>query len=173
MDKRVKSSLKPQDIVMLATVQHLTPSQIAPIAGISRQAVWKILKEQGVKTSKKEAAWIKYECDFCGKPSRMTRGRWRNSIKHFCCDACYFASIENLGYHPWRQGQRLARAIVSKYFQLLDGNVVHHKDGDSRNNDRSNLAVFQSHSDHMNHHRNGNAQPIWDGCKPLSTKLMC
>ncbi len=167
MDKRVKSSLKPQDVVALATIQHLSPAQIAPIAGVTRQMIWKILRKQGMNTGKGPggATRVNYECDFCGKPSETYRARWRNSIKHYCSEPCYFAAIENPGYHPWRQGQRLARAIVSQYFPLQDEHVVHHKDGDSRNNDRSNLAVYQSQSDHMNHHRNGKAQPIWDGCK--------
>jgi hypothetical protein len=161
----IKRRLKPQDIVGLATIQHLPPSQIAPIAGISRQAVWKILRKQGVNTSKGPEGFtrVRYLCDFCGKPSEMTRARWRNTQKHYCSAACYYADLENPGYHPWRHGQRLARAIVSQYFHLEDGNVVHHKDGDSRNNDRSNLAVFQSQSDHIKHHRGQAVNPVWDG----------
>jgi len=165
MDKRAKKSLKPQDVVVLYTIQHLSCAQIAPIAGVSRQWIWRILKTCGVDTGKGEggATRVKFECDFCGKPSEMHRARWRSNIKHYCCEPCYFASLENPGYHPWRQGQRLARAIVSQYFNLQNGNVVHHKDGDNRNNDRSNLAIYQFQADHMNHHRNGKAQPIWDG----------
>ena len=161
----IKRLIKPQAVVVLYTVQHLSCAQIAPVAGISKQEVWKILKKQGVNTSKGEggATRVKYECDFCGKSSEITRARWRNSTKHFCNESCYFASIEDPGYHPWRQGQRLARAIVSQYFTLQEGNVIHHKDGDSRNNDRSNLAVYRSQSDHMNHHRDSKAEAIWDG----------
>ena len=168
MDKRIKGSLKPQDVVVFYTVQHLSCAQIAPIAGISRQQVWKILKEQGINTSKGEggATRVKYECDFCGKPSEMFRARYRNNIKHYCSPECYFAAIENPGYHPWRQGQRLARAIVAQYFDLQPDHVIHHKDGDNRNNDRSNLTVYSSQADHMNHHRNGKAKPIWDGANP-------
>jgi hypothetical protein len=165
MTMNIKRRLKPQDIVALATIQHLAPSQIAPIAGISRQAVWKALKRQGVITGKGPGGLtrVQYLCDFCGNPSEMTRARWRNSSKHFCCEACYFASLENPGYHPWRQGQRLARAIVSQYFHINDGNVVHHKNGDNHNNDRSNLAVFRSQSDHIKHHRGQSINPLWDG----------
>lgn len=168
MDKRIKRSLKPQDVVGLSIIQHLSPAQIAPMAGVSRQTVWKILKEQGINTSKGPggATRVKYDCDFCGQPSEMTRARWRRNIKHYCSTECYFASLENPGYHPWKQGQRLARAIVSQYFPIPEKAVVHHKDGDNRNNDRSNLAVYASQDNHMNHHRNGKSQPIWDGANP-------
>ncbi len=161
----VKRLLKPQDIVVLATVQHLSPAMIAPIAGISRQAVWKILRDQGVNTSKGTggATRVKYECSFCGKPCETERQRFRDSINHYCSKECYYADIENQNYHPWKQGRRLARAIVSQHFHLKDGNVVHHKDGDNRNNDRSNLAVYRSQADHVSSHRGGKARPIWDG----------
>ncbi len=166
MDKRIKRHLRPQDVVVLSTIQHLSPSQIAPIAGVSRQAVWKILQNEGVNTSKGPggATRVKYECDFCGKPFEMTRARWRNSMKHFCSTTCYFASLENPRYHPWRQGQRLARAIISQYFEIPEGAVIHYKDGDERNNNLSNLAVYASQGDHMANHRNNHkSQPLWDG----------
>ena len=35
---------------------------------------------------------------------------------------------------------------------LLPGEVVHHKDGDKRNNDPSNLQVFSSQAEHARHH---------------------
>jgi hypothetical protein len=33
--------------------------------------------------------------------------------------------------------------------RLRDGEVVHHVDGDTANNDPSNLELFSSHSEHM------------------------
>ena len=164
MDARVKRSVKPQDIVVLYTVQHLSCSGISKLSGITRQEVWKILRSEGINTSKGKdgGTRVAVNCDFCGKEIQITRFKWRRSAKHFCSNACYFASIENPGYHPWRQGQRLARAIISQYFTLQEGNIVHHKDGDNRNNDRSNLAVYQSQANHMNHHRGGKIKPIWE-----------
>lgn len=156
----------------LYTVQHLSCARISPVVGICRQEVWKILKDEGVNTRKGEggATRIKYDCDFCGNESQTFRAKWRNSAKHYCSQECYFAALENLGYHPWRQGQRLARAIVSQYFKLQKGNTVHHKDGDNRNNDRSNLAVYKSQADHMKYHRGGGVQPIWDGANIVCEK---
>lgn len=167
---RPKRLIKPQDVVGLYTVQHLSCAQIALIAGVCRQQIWKILQSKEVNTSKGKdgATWIKYLCNFCGKPSEMRRARWRNSEKHYCSNECYYASIENPGYHPWRQGQRLARAIVAQYFPLQPEHIPHHKDGDCRNNNLDNLAVYASHSDHLKatHHNNGNIKPIWDGADP-------
>lgn len=161
-----KSLLKPQHIVDLATIQHLSPSQIAEIAGISRQQIWKTLRDNGVNTSKGPGGLtrVRYSCDFCGNLAEMNRARWRKSKEHFCSSDCYYASRENPGYHPWRQGQRLARAIVNQYIRLDPDNVVHHKDDDNHNNDRANLAVYASQSDHLKHHHNkGSVIPIWDG----------
>ncbi len=160
-----KSTLKPQDVVVLYTIQHLSCSQIAKIAGLSRQAIWKVLRFSGTNTSRGPGGGtrVMIECEFCGTKKEWTRSRWRHTNHHYCSPECYYAAIENPGYHPWRQGQRLAKAIVSQYFTLQEGNVIHHKDGDSRNNDRSNLAVYQSQSAHMKHHRGSNTKPIWDG----------
>jgi len=152
---------KTQDMVLFYTIQHWTMQQIGDHFGMSRAAVSKRLKKWGIRIS--EGEWVNLECEFCGKAFQITRARWRNSIKHFCSQPCYMAALENPGYHPWRAGQRLARAIVSQYFTLQEENVTHHKDGDNRNNDRSNLAVYKSQSDHMKYHRGGKALPVWDG----------
>jgi len=167
---KAKRLIKPQDVVSLYTIQHLSCAQIAPIAGICRQEVWKILKKQGVNTGKGEggATRVQYNCDFCGKESQITRARWRNSEKHYCSTNCYFASLENPHYYQSRQGQRIARAIVNQYFRLEPEHIVHHKDGNTRHNDLINLAVYTSHSEHLKatHHHNGNIKPIWDGASP-------
>ncbi len=156
-----KKHIKTQDVVVMYTAQHLSSCEIQRLIGMSRTGIMKRLRKAGVTTNQGE--WVNVACDFCGGQYRLVRSRWRKAEKHYCKTECYYAALENPGYHPWRQGQRLARAIISQYFTLQENNVIHHKDGDNRNNDRSNLAVYQSQSDHMNHHRNGNAQPIWDG----------
>jgi len=167
MPTHIKRTIKPQHIVSLALVQHLSPSQIAKLAGVCRQQIWKILKQAGVSTNKGSggATRVQYNCDFCGKPTEVTRARWRKSIKHFCCEECYFSSLENLGYHPWRQGQRLARAIIAQYFPIQPEHIPHHKDGDCRNNNLINLCVYVSQADHIKatHHKNSTIKPIWDG----------
>lgn len=161
-----KSTLKPQDIVVLATNQHLSPSQIAKLAGVSRQQVWKTLKKAGVSTHKGPGGltWVECRCNFCGKTFEIRRCRWRQSIEHFCSNECYYASRENPNYYQWRHGTRLARVVIAQYFPIQPDHVVHHIDGDDRNNDRSNLMVFANHSDHLKyHHGENHVVPLWDG----------
>jgi hypothetical protein len=148
-------------IIALYTKQHLTLRQIGVQVGMSAQGVQKRLQRNGITSDQGE--WVETVCDFCGSPLRVTRSRWRSTTKNHCNPACYYASLENPGYHPCRQGQRLARALVAQHFPLLPDHVVHHWDGNTRNNDRSNLAVFASQSDHMAHHRGRSVAPIWDG----------
>lgn len=73
------------------------------------------------------------------------------------------ARPHNPNYVPWRQGQRRARRIVSRYFQLEPANVIHHEDSDNRNNELSNLAVFRDQSDHLAYHHGANVAPLWRG----------
>lgn len=102
----------------------------------------------------------------CGKPlppklRSQVRGR-----RHFCSREHYWESVRKRGanYRPHRQGQRIARAAVSKYFALKQGHIVHHRDGNNRNNSLSNLAVFSSQAQHMAFHRGDpSAVPIWTG----------
>ena len=163
---RQKKEIKTQDIVAMYQVQHLSTGQIQKITGMSRAGIVKRLRMAGVNTQKGSggSTRIKCICDFCGKEFELTRARWRKNIKHFCSNECYFAYLENPNYYPWRQGQRLARAIVSQYIKLTDENVVHHKDGDCKNNDIANLIVYKNQSDHIRAHRGDqNVNPVWDG----------
>ena len=166
MDKRRKSSLKPQDVVALYTIQHFTMEEIGKLAGVTRQSIRMVLIKKRI--SPQQGEWVTFNCDFCGKESKKTRGYWRKRIHNYCSNECYYASIENPGYYQSRQGQRIARAIVNQYFRLEPEHIVHHKDGDTRHNDLINLAVYASHSDHLKatHHHNGNVKPIWDGATP-------
>jgi len=152
---------KTQDIVVLYTVQHLTMEEIGKIIGMSRTGICKRLKTAGITPDLGE--WVRTDCDYCGSIIRVTRKRWRRNEKNYCNNECYYAYLENPSYKPWRQGQRLARAIVAQYFDLQLDHVVHHKDGDSRNNDRSNLAVYASQEEHMRGHRSNYSSLLWDG----------
>ena len=106
--------------------------------------------------------WIEVTC-YCGKTSEKIRASWKISSRRYCGRPCYMAEIKSHSYHPWRQGQRLARAIVSQHFTLQPGHVVDHRNGDDRNNDLSNLRVYASQADHMRMHRGGDVTPVWDG----------
>lgn len=155
-------SVKTQDVVVWYTRDHLTLAEIAKLTGKSRQAVWKRLKRAGIKAEQGE--WVITSCSFCGGEIRKRRKQWRATEKHYCNQACYHASLESPGYKPWRQGQRLARAIVSQYFRIPEGAIVHHKDLDNRNNNLTNLQVIASQGDHTRLHRTSKPVNIlWDG----------
>ena len=157
--------VKPQDVVSLYTVDHLTMQEIADRFNVTRAAISKRIRKAGITTH--AGTWVKAECSFCGSMFEKRRKTWRIRKHHFCRPACYFAYRENPGYKPWRQGQRLARALVSQYFAIPEGAIVHHKDTNQRNNNLDNLAVYLSQSDHLKHHHGNSAHaPIWDGSRP-------
>jgi len=87
--------------------------------------------------------------------SRLRRRRYV-----YCSSECYLAFLKaGSGGHA----QRLAKPIVSRYFDIPKGAVIHHEDGDYYNNSITNLKVFRSQADHVKYHRCGDVEPIWDG----------
>jgi endogenous inhibitor of DNA gyrase (YacG/DUF329 family) len=129
---------------------------------MTHAGVWKRLKAAGIE--REAGTWVKVNCSFCGNPTRKHRASWRKTEKPYCNRACYHADLENLGYKPWRHGQRLARALVSQHFTIPEGAIVHHRDGDNRNNDKANLVVLASQGDHLKQHRSSKAVEIlWNG----------
>ena len=151
----------PEKAKVLYLEQHLTMQQIANKFGVSKTAISNCLKNMGV--SSKDGEWIKLKCDFCGGEIERTRARVKKAERHFCDKACYGKSIRNPNYFYWRHGQREAQEEVSWHFTLEPGMIVHHKDSNTINNDKSNLVVFASQADHMRCHRGGKCQPLWDG----------
>ena len=165
MSKHLSKSAK-VDIVNAYTTK-LTPAiDLAQKHGITRQGIYKILKANGVDTSKRGPMAV--SCTACGKQIERNRARIRHQKNHFCDMECYYSYLEaSQGgeYVYSRQGQRVARSVVSKYFDLLDNHVVHHKDRNTLNNLPKNLMVFACQGDHIRYHRLGPdyVKPIWDG----------
>ena len=162
---RKKFKQTTQDIVVMLAEGRLKVGEVARSLGVSRQAIWKRLKHAGIDISGR--AWVETKCTFC---AASIRRRWRvvaRNEDNYCNHECYYADLENLGHKQWRQGSRIARAIVAQYFplgRLPEGSIVHHKDGDDRNNDRSNLLLLASQADHIRMHRSKNlVVPLWDG----------
>jgi len=100
-------------------------------------------------------------CEVCSKP--VIRQASKKSRRTFCSRECYHSVRQDGRYRQNRQGQRRARAIVSKCFPLEPQHVVHHEDRDNTNNSLPNLRVFASQADHMAYHHGSGVQPIWDG----------
>jgi hypothetical protein len=158
-----QSKVKTQDVVLMYTVRHLTTEEIGRIVGMTRQSVCKRLKVSGITAGM--GTWVETECYYCGNAIKVRRKQWRVRNHVYCGNECYYASLENPNYHQSRQGQRIARAIVNQHFRLDHEMIVHHKDGDTRHNDLSNLSVYTNQSDHLKatHHHNLSIKPIWDG----------
>ena len=137
-------------------------NKIAEFAGMTRQGVWKRLKRLGLHVDRHGTVTV--NCAFCGNEIKRFRTRASKLYANYCNPECYYASRENPNYIPWRQGQRLARAIVAQHIRLTYEMIVHHKDTNNKNNDLSNLMVFANQADHMKfHHSKSQVKPIWDG----------
>lgn len=159
---RLRNKTKTQDIVVMYTERHLTLRQIAAVVGMTHVSVAKRLRSASI--SSEDGEWVNTHCAYCGTEIRLTRARWRKSSRLFCGEQCYYKSRENPNYVEWRQGQYIARQIVSRYFLLQPQHVIHHKDTDTSNNKLDNLQVFACQADHMRHHHGiTDVQPIWDG----------
>lgn len=130
---------------------------------LTRQRIWQVLKAAGVDTAKKGG--IDVACAWCDKEFKKPRCQVRQRKRCFCSNDCYYAWLakRSAGFEPWRHGMRIARSLVSEYFILESGYVVHHEDGNNQNNDLSNLRVFESHGDHLRYHRGFGTKPLWDG----------
>ena len=132
--------------------------------GFSRVGIQKCLNRNGIDTSK-QATWQTIKCRHCGKEIKRRRARVRNSEKQFCNEECYYNYLHNPGFYQWRHGTRIARKVLSNVFKVEQGNITHHIDGDQRNNDISNLMVFETAHDHHKWHRldNPGVMPLFDG----------
>lgn len=145
----------------LYTVQHLTTRQIGALMGVSHAAIYKALLRLGISSDQGER--VDVTCFVCGASFSKARSQWRNKLRHYCTEACYGKSMENPAYNPSRTGQRMARNVVRRYYDLLPSQVVHHHDSNCNHNDVSNLAIFATQAEHMSYERGGYAKPIWDG----------
>lgn len=144
------------------TTEHLTCKQISEKIELSERSIARRLKKYGISTHAGE--WVKVKCSFCGIDFEILRGRWKKNKNPYCCAEHYWASLENPAYVRWDYGSRLARAIVSQYIKLGRDVIVHHEDGNCKNNDRANLKAFKDQGDHIKYHRlSKKPKPVWDG----------
>ena len=176
-----------KDIIEAYTIDLWPLSEISEVLHVSKSAVWKILKKHGIDTSKHK---ITVSCTTCGKTIERTRKRVRKQLNHFCDSDCYDAFLDagKTSYTSSGNSSRVARAIVSQWFDLEPGSVVHHEDRNRFNNMKSNLKVFANQGDHiryhhqmrdkyhneitnerretwLRYHKDNKVLPIWDGSK--------
>ena len=160
------------EAIRLYEEEGLPSSLIAERMGVTRHAVWRRLRSAGVDTSKGgRNLQREVVCTWCDRDFRMNRARYRERLKlgrFFCTRECYIQWVKHQGsdYSVSRYGQRAARREVERYYgELPGGSVVHHIDKVCINNDKWNLILFASHSDHMKWHRGDcdGIEPLWRG----------
>lgn len=161
-----QSQVNTDSMVRMYCDQHLTCAEIGLLVGMSRVGVWKRLQTAGVKAQEGER--VVFKCDQCGESCWRHRRYWRSHRRRFCSEKCYFKALHNPDYNPNRQGQRMARKVVSQHFQLESKHVVHHEDSDTTHNEIGNLWVFRTQADHMAYERGSEVEPIWKGSKSES-----
>lgn len=155
-------TMKQVDTIIKDYTINLIPIiDIAKQYGVTRQAIYKILKRYEIDTRNGK---MTVSCTACGTEFERHRCQIRKRKRVFCSDVCYhtyLGTITSSTYRPWRQGQRIAIAEVSKVFKILDGMVVHHVDNNNWNNGLDNLMVFKNQGDHIRYHRGFDVDPVW------------
>jgi predicted RNA-binding Zn-ribbon protein involved in translation (DUF1610 family) len=152
-----------QDIITRYVVHHERAQTIADKYHVTRQGIYKTLQRNGIDTAKSQR--VLRICPTCGSEVLVRRGRARKHDKSFCSDDCYMAYLEALGdgYIESNYHCREARKIVSQYFCLQDGHIVHHEDKNQTHNGTWNLRVFAGQGDHIRYHRGFKVEALWNG----------
>ena len=121
---------------------------------------------------------VTIKCEECGKTVTMPPSQYRRSKHHFCNRQCHMRRM-NRELNPTRMteevkekcrqtqlgrgkgltyekchGRHTHRVVAEQMLgrPLRKGEVVHHIDGNKRNNDPSNLMVFKSQAEHVKYH---------------------
>jgi len=139
--------------------------KIAVMTGdlITGRSVLRFAEKNGRKTwdTRKDAVCA---LPSCGITFKKVRSVFLRARRHYCTKEHYWKHLENPDYVRSVYGMRNARKAVRDCgYYLIDGEVVHHKDGNTTNNDPNNLMVFACHGDHMRWHRGDRdiVKPLW------------
>lgn len=157
-------------LVEMVLGKRMKWAEVEKATGLTRQGVWKRLKRGGLyepRCAKGGAPgkMVEMACGFCQRPVRRYRSRMAlmGQVAVYCNQQCYAAKLATHPYQESRDGSRMARVAIGRHFPIERDHMVHHKDGDQRNNVLGNLLVFASQADHMAHHRGRKVTPLFDG----------
>ncbi|MBW2647339.1 MAG: hypothetical protein JRE23_14415 [Deltaproteobacteria bacterium] len=134
---------------------------IADELGVSRHGVKKYLNRHGIDTRKRKWEVV---CHQCGEKFEKHRCQIRKNKFNYCSTACYHGNTRSPEYQVGRQDSRSARAAVRACgYYMIDGEAVYYKDGNTSNNDPSNLMVFANNDECMRWHRGDRevVKPLW------------
>jgi len=156
------------DIVRRYSVGLERMGDLAKDYAMTRQGIYKILKQAGIDTHKGKGGpcWVTFSCTVCGEESTKRRAEFRKRKHVFCGEKCYVAWLKHGNGNPLimhRESGRQSRKIVAKYFPLRPSHVVHHEDRNQYNRHPSNLRVFKNNGDHVRYHRGFTVPILWDG----------
>jgi hypothetical protein len=140
-------------------------------AGVSRVAVYDVLKRNGIEVSRRLVLTLK--CRFCGEKYEKPRSHVKGDNGGYCSIQCFHADRSIAGEYS-KTGGCMARVneslrdiepatdrklgklcvdtLAAAGIFLKVGEVIHHKDFDRRNFAVDNLQVFKNQSEHMKFH---------------------
>ena len=154
--------LTKEELEDLYLVKHLTLQEIADKFGVTRAGVLKAINRNGIDTA--TAARFNITCRLCKTSFETTRKRWHSSLSNYCSQECYRVHRRKASsYKPSRQGQRNARKVMAEHIgrELYPEEVVHHEDGDCKNNHVDNLILFISQAEHLRYHHQRRQEPLF------------
>lgn len=143
---------------------------------VTRAYIYKILKYNGVDTTKSGSnARQETICRFCGATIIVTRGRLRQKKNIYCSNKCWLNHLKKIRIGKTdRYGGMIGRETVRMLWKgLTKEMVVHHVDGDEKNNHVSNLLVYATQGDHLRAHRGYPATPVWVGAEHIDDWQKC
>ena len=165
MTKHTDQAVK--DEIIRAFTQDLeTVINLSATWGLTRQAIYKILKQAGVDTAKGK---IKVSCSACGNENERPKSKIRDRKHIFCnveCMMAYRAAVREISTKRAMWHRIARRKIQVRFPGLKKEHVVHFIDGKVYNCMETNLMVFKNLGDHARWHRFGEeceAEVLWRG----------
>ena len=165
MTKHIDNEIR-DDIIKGFTERMEPVIGLAAMWGLSRQAVYKILKHAGVDTAKGQ---VKVSCSACGGEIERPKSKLRDRKHVFCnhqCVSAYRSAAREVSTKRANWHRVARRKIQVKFPGLKRSHVVHFIDGKVYNCMETNLMVFKNLGDHARWHRFGEesgVEVLWRG----------